>query len=104
MPTGRRRFTTLGRPSASCAACSATSPKELAEKEGVPAYALFTNEQLADMVKQSITTMAALRNVKGVGPARAAKYGAAFLEVLAEHLGKVDEPSNGLFPESHAKK
>ena len=30
--------------------------KTLADREGVPAYALFTNEQLADMVRRRITT------------------------------------------------
>ena len=34
--------------------------KTLAEQEGVPAYALFTNEQLASMVQQRVTSKAAL--------------------------------------------
>ncbi len=56
--------------------------KTLAEQEGVPAYALFTNEQLADMVRQKVTSVSALEQINGVGPARTKKYGAAFLEVL----------------------
>jgi len=42
--------------------------KELAEREGVPAYALFTNEQLAE--------------IEGVGPARIEKYGERFVQAL----------------------
>jgi superfamily II DNA helicase RecQ len=56
--------------------------KTLAERDGVPAYALFTNEQLADMVRQKATSMTALEQISGVGPARTKKYGAAFLEIL----------------------
>jgi superfamily II DNA helicase RecQ len=58
--------------------------KELADRDGVPAYALFTNEQLAEMVRGSVTSLAALRKINGVGQARAEKYGAAFLAMLKE--------------------
>ncbi len=58
--------------------------KTLAEREGVPAYALFTNEQLAAMVRQKIRTKDALGKIPGVGPARVEKYGPAFLEILIE--------------------
>ncbi len=56
--------------------------KQLAEQEGVPAYALFTNQQLADMVVSRINTLAALSALSGVGEARVEKYGQAFLETL----------------------
>jgi superfamily II DNA helicase RecQ len=56
--------------------------KTLAEKEGVPAYALFTNEQLALMVQRRVRTAAALREIDGVGEARVEKYGKEFLGIL----------------------
>jgi len=56
--------------------------KTLAERDGVPAYALFTNEQLAEVVRRRATSIAALEQIDGVGPARAAKYGAAVLEII----------------------
>jgi len=56
--------------------------KDLAEREGVPAYALFTNEQLAAMVQRKASTAAELAEIEGVGKARVDKYAAAFLEVL----------------------
>ena len=56
--------------------------KKLAEQEGVPAYALFTNEQLAQMAQQRVTTQAQLAALDGVGPARIEKYGEAFLNLL----------------------
>ncbi|PPQ28651.1 hypothetical protein CCR94_17160 [Rhodoblastus sphagnicola] len=56
--------------------------KFLADREGVPAYALFTNEQLAAMVQRRVASMTALREIDGVGEARAEKYGEDFLAIL----------------------
>jgi superfamily II DNA helicase RecQ len=60
--------------------------KLLADREGVPAYALFTNEQLAAMVQRRVSTQAALREIEGVGEARAHKYGGEFLAILRADL------------------
>ena len=56
--------------------------KALADQEGVPAYGLFTNEQLANMVRNKVQSRAALAAIDGVGQARVAKYGGAFINVL----------------------
>ncbi len=72
--------------------------KELAEREGVPPYALFTNEQLAAMVQQGARALEDLRAIPGVGPARVEKYGAAFLYILragAETEVQAPESENG---------
>ncbi len=61
-----------------------TLRKSLSEAEGVPAYALFTNEQLAEMVRQRIQTKKGLAQIKGVGEARIEKYGDAFLTAMSE--------------------
>jgi len=58
--------------------------KELAESQGVPPYALFTNEQLAAMVQQRINSKAALQAIPGVGQSRVKKYGELFLQKLSE--------------------
>ena len=58
--------------------------KSIAEKEVVPAYAIFTNEQLAQMVQSRVATKAALGAIAGVGDARIAKYGESFLNLLKE--------------------
>lgn len=60
--------------------------KVLAEQEGVPAYALFTNEQLAEMVTRRVTTLTALGEIEGVGKARLEKYGGLFLNLLKTTL------------------
>jgi superfamily II DNA helicase RecQ len=77
--------------------------KRLADGEGVPAYAIFTNEQLAAMIRAGVRSRAELAAIDGVGEARVAKYGAAFLEVLTDDAGKgapakglpADEPKQG---------
>ena len=56
--------------------------KQLADRDGVPAYAVFTNDQMAAMVQTKAATAAALREIAGVGAARADKYGAEFLAAL----------------------
>ena len=56
--------------------------KTMAEQEGVPLYALFTNEQLAAMVQQRVQSVEALGKIDGVGKARLEKYGQAFVAAL----------------------
>lgn len=70
-----------------------TLRKDMADREGVPPYALFTNEQLAEMVTRRVASVAALREIPGIGAARVDKYGRAFLEALAaERQASGDEP------------
>ena len=61
--------------------------KTLAEREGVPAYAIFTNEQLAEIVQRKLRTASALGEIEGVGKARVDKDGALFLALLGRVLG-----------------
>ena len=63
-----------------------TLRKELAEKEGIPAYAVLTNEQMAEMVKRRVQNVTALREIAGIGDARIGKYGELFLHLLQEAL------------------
>ena len=56
--------------------------KAVAEKEGVPVYAVLTNEQLAQMVQKKTSSKAVLKEIEGVGDARVEKYGDALLQLL----------------------
>ena len=56
--------------------------KSLSEQEGVPAYALFTNEQLAEMVTRRVCSLSELAKIEGIGKARLEKYGGAFVGLL----------------------
>jgi superfamily II DNA helicase RecQ len=62
--------------------------KSMADKDGLPAYTFFTNDQLAAMVQQRVTTLKALEEIPGVGSARVKKYGAVFLEILRASLAE----------------
>jgi superfamily II DNA helicase RecQ len=56
--------------------------RTLAEAEGVPAYIVFSDAVLARMTAVRPTDEAGLLAVSGVGPAKLARYGAAFLRAL----------------------
>jgi superfamily II DNA helicase RecQ len=62
--------------------------KELAERDGVPVYAVFTNEQIAEMVTTKASSLAALRKIDGVGDSRIEKYGERFVSAM-------QSPANG---------
>ncbi len=59
-----------------------TLRQTIAAQDGVPPYALFTNEQLACMARDRPVTLEDLRTIEGVGEARTGKYGATFLQAL----------------------
>lgn len=58
--------------------------KQTAEQEGVPLFAIFTNEQLAEIARRTIDGTAALGEIDGIGPARLDRYGAALVALLRE--------------------
>ena len=59
----------------------------IAEREGVPPYALFNNDQLAAMVRTKVRTKEDMGRIDGVGPGRIEKYAESFLEVLVQRRG-----------------
>jgi len=61
--------------------------RALADAEGVPAYIVFSDAVLARMAAERPTDEAGLLAVAGVGPAKLARYGHAFLRVLREADG-----------------
>ncbi len=58
--------------------------KELSKEAGVPPYVVFTNEQLADIVRGRLTTKTALQKIKGVGDSRIEKYATPFVTLMRE--------------------
>jgi ATP-dependent DNA helicase RecQ len=67
----------------------------LARAEGVPAYVIFSDRSLIDMTKRRPTTEDDLAEVHGVGHAKLARYGPAFLNVLREHAASASSTSVG---------
>jgi ATP-dependent DNA helicase RecQ len=58
--------------------------RELADAEGVPAYIVFSDAVLARMAAEHPVDEAGFLAIAGVGPAKLARYGAAFLRVLRD--------------------
>lgn len=67
--------------------------KELANAEAVPVYAICTNQQLAEMAKRRVASVADFKKIEGLGDVKGDKYGPAFVEVLAAVPGSA--PSEG---------
>lgn len=64
--------------------------KQLAERDRVPVFTVFTNEQLAEMTKVPVRKAEDLREIAGVGEARVEKYGREILAALSK-----DAPDQG---------
>ena len=65
--------------------------RELADDAGVPAYIVFGDKVLLEMLQRRPTSPRELLQVPGVGEAKLERYGAAFLRVLRE-------PNDGRLP------
>ncbi len=56
--------------------------KRLADEQGVPAYVVFSDRTLWDMIDRRPTTPDEMLGVSGVGPAKLERYGEVFLAAL----------------------
>lgn len=59
---------------------------ELAKRESVPAYVIFSNATLADMAEKAPRSLSELLEVSGVGERKASRYGEAFLRIIEEYI------------------
>ncbi|BBB90350.1 MAG TPA: DNA helicase RecQ [Methylomusa anaerophila] len=59
--------------------------REIAAGEGIPSYIVFPDSTLREMGEQLPADMTALRQVKGVGEMKAARYGERFLAVIRDY-------------------
>ena len=58
--------------------------KKLAEDNGLPVYAVCTNEQLADIARRRPKSLADCMKIDGIGQGKAEKYVPAFLECVSK--------------------
>lgn len=56
--------------------------KQIADAKGIPLYTVFTNEQLAEIVRQRVDSLEALGEIEGIGPARLERHGEGVIERL----------------------
>jgi superfamily II DNA helicase RecQ len=78
--------------------------KKLAEENGLPVYAVCTNEQLAEIAKRRPQTLSDCTQIDGIGQGKAEKYVPAFLECIKngtpEVAAKTPASVPSVFPKS----
>ena len=62
--------------------------RQLAAKEGVPAYVIFSNATLMDMYYKQPTTDEEFLEVSGVGTYKLRSYGRAFMAIIKDYRKK----------------
>ncbi|MBI4602809.1 MAG: HRDC domain-containing protein [Planctomycetes bacterium] len=58
-----------------------------AREEGVPAYVVFTDREMTEIVVRRPDSLTALGHVPGVGPQKVKRYGSRILEILGDARG-----------------
>jgi superfamily II DNA helicase RecQ len=74
--------------------------QQRAREEAVPLYVVFHDSHLQALAARRPTTLEELADVKGVGPKRLKKYGAALVELIGSHLegARREDPHEGMPP------
>jgi superfamily II DNA helicase RecQ len=62
--------------------------KEIAQNDGIPAYAVFTDEELAGIAKLEVLSAQSLKSIKGIGDKKVEKYALIFIEKMADETGQ----------------
>jgi len=76
--------------------------KKLAEAQNVPAYVIFHDSTLREMVQRRPRTPGALRDISGVGERKLDRYGEVFLNILKRHAESAPPDFASEMPESFA--
>ncbi|MDA3886653.1 MAG: HRDC domain-containing protein [Candidatus Delongbacteria bacterium] len=56
--------------------------KEIADQEAIPAYAVFSDKELADISKLEAVTLSKIKTIEGIGEKKVEKYGQKFIDAL----------------------
>lgn len=56
--------------------------KKLSEEDGIPAFAVFTDEQMAELAKQELFSPEGMKQVRGIGEGKAERYAARIQKLL----------------------
>ncbi|MBR5550853.1 MAG: HRDC domain-containing protein [Muribaculaceae bacterium] len=68
--------------------------KQIAEKEAIPPFAVFTDAELAEIAKLEKFTLSAMKSISGIGEKKIEKYGEYFLGIANETSRQFDEPNS----------
>ena len=58
--------------------------KEMAEKDGVPAFAVFTDKELSGLAELEELTPVSMKTVKGIGDKKVEKYAERFIKAMKD--------------------
>jgi superfamily II DNA helicase RecQ len=65
--------------------------KKISTMEAVPAYAVFTDEELAGIARLPEITLAKMQSIHGIGEKKVAKYGNVIIEMMLSKSETIDE-------------
>ncbi|WP_042347444.1 DNA helicase RecQ [Bacillus massiliigorillae] len=68
--------------------------KEIASREGVPPFVIFSDETLQDMCNKLPQTLEGMLDVKGIGQVKRDKFGEAFLQVIVDYKESIESTDN----------
>jgi ATP-dependent DNA helicase RecQ len=74
--------------------------RELADRAGVPAYIIFSDRALVEMATRFPQTTEQFLTINGVGEAKRANYGQAFMKVIRDHCATRVGPPAPTAPET----
>ena len=68
--------------------------KKVAKQKNVPPFVVFQETSLEEMAIQYPITMDELKNISGVGPGKAVKYGKPFIDLISQYVeeNEIDRP------------
>jgi len=73
--------------------------RELSDAQGVPAYTVATNEQLAEIARRRAKSLEELQAISGLGKSRIDKYGATLVAWMNQALAEAGEGKDDAQPE-----
>ncbi len=56
--------------------------KTISEEDGIPAFAVFTDEQMAELAKQDLFSPETMKRVRGIGDGKTERYAARIQKLL----------------------
>ena len=70
--------------------------KTVAREQGLPPYVIFQDPSLDAMATTYPITMEELRNITGVGPGKAKRYGEEFIKIIKKHVeqNEIERPED----------
>lgn len=58
--------------------------KQIAQAEAIPAYAIFTDEELSNIAKLDELTITTLKSIKGIGTKKVEKFGERLIKAMED--------------------